>query len=147
MAKTSTIGIDQQKPAFPFGDELVARIVSGPLEAWLRCQAGILKAVQPATAGWIERRRAGTAATLDTIERLALCKDWEEAASIHRQWIEESMKRFDAELHAFSDHALAIAEETMSATREAAQSSADVVALVIQPAQRAATNHPVDAAA
>ena len=147
MAKSSAIGVDQQKTAFPLGDESVARIVSGPFEAWLRCQAGILKAAQPATIGWIERRRAGVTATLDAIERLALCKDWEEAASIHRQWIEESMKRFDTELHAFSDHALAIAEEAMSATRDAAQSSADVVALAIQPVQRAAANHPVDAAA
>ena len=147
MAKTSTIDIDQQKSAVPFGDESVARIVSGPFEAWLRCQAGILRAAQPATAGWIERRRAGATAMLDAIERLALCKDWEEAAAIHRRWIEDSMKRFDIELHAFSDHALAIAEETMSATRDAAHSSADVVALAIQPVQRAAATHPVDAAA
>lgn len=155
MARPSKIGSDERiggmeaAAAIPFGDESVTRVVTWPIEAWLRCQAGILKAAQPVTAGWIERRREGATAALETFERLVLCKDWEEAASIQRNWIEESMKRLDSDLHAFSDQALAIAQEAMSATRYAAQSSSDVVALAIKPVQRAAADvqQRVDAAA
>lgn len=155
MARAAKIGTDdgtggkEAAAPFPFYDESITRIVGWPVEAWLRCQAGILKAAQPVTIGWIERRRAGATAALETFERLALCKDWEEAASIQRNWIEETMQRFDSDLHAFSEQALAIAQEAMSATRYAAQSSSDVVALAIKPVQRAAAEvqQRVDAAA
>jgi hypothetical protein len=48
-----------------------------------------------------------------------------------------------------ADQALAVSQEAMSATRYAAQTSAEVVALAIQPVQRAADEQqrPVDAAA
>jgi len=154
MAKAAKSGIDEKATAtFPFPDETVTHMVSWPVEAWLRCQAGILKAAQPATTGWLERRRAGATAALEAVERLALCRDWQEAASIHRGWVEESMKRLDSDLQAFGEQALTIAQEAMSATRFVAQSSAEVVALAIQPAQRAAAEQQqqqpprVDAAA
>jgi hypothetical protein len=57
------------------------------------------------------------------------------------------MKRLDSDFSAFADQALAVSREKMSATRYAAESSADVVALAIQPAQRATEQPPVDAAA
>ena len=154
MARAAKTVIEEKMAAtFPYPDETVTRMVSGPVEAWLRCQAGILKAVQPLATGWIERRRAGATAALETVERLALCRDWQEAAAIQRSWVEESMKRLDSDLQAFGEQALTIAQEAMSATRFAAQSSAEVVALAIQPAQRAAAEQQqqqqprVDAAA
>jgi hypothetical protein len=154
MARGQKIGMDQRvenaveaTAQFPFFDGSVARMLSWPVEAWLRAQAGILQASQPVATGWLERRQAAATATLDTLERLANCNDLKEAASIQRSWFEDSMKRLDSDLHAFADQALAVSREAMSATRSAAQTSADVVALAIQPAQRA-TEHPaVDAAA
>jgi hypothetical protein len=154
MARGQKIGIDERVESamesasqLPFLDGSVARMLCWPVEAWLRAQAGILKASEPVATGWLERRCAATTATLDTIERLAHCNDLKEAAAIQRGWLEESMKRLDSDFSAFADHALAVSRETMSATRYAAESSADVVALAIQPAQRATEQPPVDAAA
>lgn len=153
MARAQKIGADDRVesiPAaveqFPFFDDSVARMMSWPVEAWLRCQAGMLKAAEPAATGWIERRRAAATAALDALERLAACRDLQEAASIQRGWLEESMKRFDSDLHALADQALALSQEAMSATQYAAQTSTDVVTLAAQRAQRAA-EQPVDAAA
>ncbi|HEX3970730.1 MAG TPA: hypothetical protein VHX19_05380 [Stellaceae bacterium] len=131
----------------PFFDGSMARMMSWPVEAWLRAQAGILQASAPVTTGWLERRREAATATLETLERLANCHDLKEAAAIQRGWFEASMKRLDSDLDAFTGQALAVSREAMSATRYAAQSSADVVALAIQPAPRAAAQTPVDAAA
>jgi hypothetical protein len=131
----------------PLFDGSMARMLSWPVEAWLRAQAGILKASEPVATGWLERRCAAATATLETIERLSHCNDLKEAASIQRGWFEGSMKRLDSDLNAFADQALAVSREAMSATRYAAQSSAEVAALAIQPAQRAAERPPVDAAA
>ena len=153
MARTQKLGVDDRAESasdaatrLPLFDSSVARMLSWPVEAWLRCQAGMLRASEPATTGWLERRRAAATATLQTIERLASCSDLKEIASIQRSWLEDSMKRFDSDLHALADQALAISQEAMSATRYAAQSSADVVALATLPVQRA-TEQPVDAAA
>ena len=133
---------------FPLFDTSMTRMLSWPVEAWLRCQAGLLKASEPAATGWIERRRAAATAALDTLERLAGCSDLKEVASIQRSWLEDSMKRFDSDLHAIADQALAFSQEALSATRYAAQTSAEVVALAIQPAQQRPTDaQPVDAAA
>lgn len=156
MPKAQKIGTDSRTETaemafrFPFFvDGSVARMVSWPVEAWLRCQAGMLKAAEPAATGWIERRRAAATSTIETLERLAGCTDLQEAASIQRSWFEETMKRLDSDMHAFADQALALSHEAMSATRYAAQTSAEVVALAIQPGQRAAEQQQqqVDAAA
>jgi hypothetical protein len=154
MARGQKIGIDDRVEnaveavsRLPFFDGSVVRMLSWPVEAWLRAQAGILQASQPVATGWLERRRAAATATLVTIERLATCNDLKEAASIQRGWFEDSMKRFDSDLNAFADQALAVSREAMSATRYAAQTSADVVALAIQPVQRATEQPAVDAAA
>ncbi|HEY3916932.1 MAG TPA: phasin family protein [Stellaceae bacterium] len=154
MARSQKIGTDgrvESSPElatrFPFFDSSVVRMMSWPVEAWLRCQAGMLKAAEPAATGWLERRHAAATSTLETLERLAGCNDLQEVASIQRSWFEDNMKRLDSDLHALADQALALSHEAMSATRYAAQTSAEVVALAIQPGQRAAEQQPVDAAA
>jgi hypothetical protein len=155
MARGQKIGMDDRVESaaeaaarIPFVfDGSVARMFSWPIEAWLRAQAGILKASEPVATGWLERRQAAATATLATLERLSCCNDLKEAASIQQSWVEDSMKRLDSDLHAFADQALAISREAMSATRYAAQTSADVVALATQSAQRTAEPAPVDAAA
>jgi hypothetical protein len=156
MARGPKIGIEDRAEGtaeavmrFPLFDSSMARMMSWPVEAWLRCQAGILRASEPVASGWMERRRAAATAALDTLERLAGCSDLKEVASIQRNWFDDSMKRLDSDLHALADQALAVSQEAMSATRYAAQTSAEVVALAIQPVQRAADEQqrPVDAAA
>jgi hypothetical protein len=145
MARGQKTGIEQRVETameaakqLPFFDGSMARMMTWPVEAWLRAQAGMLKASAPATTGWLERRRAAVTATLDTIERLSNCHDLQEAAAIQRGWFDESMKRLDSDLDAFTGQALAVSREAMSATRYAAQSSAEVVALATQSVQREA---------
>ena len=154
MARGQKTGIEERVESamevmsqLPFFDGSMTRMMSWPVEAWLRAQAGILQASAPVTTGWLERRREAATATLETLERLANCHDLKEAAAIQRGWFDDSMKRLDSDLDAFTGQALAVSREAMSVTRYAAQSSADVVALAIQPAQRAAVQTPVDAAA
>lgn len=152
MARAQKIGIEDRAesaaasmPRPPFLDATMARMLSWPVEAWLRYQAGMLKAAEPATAGWIERRRAAATATLDAFERLSGCNDLQEAALIQRSWFEESMKRLDSDLRALADQALAVSQEALSVTRYAAQSSAEAVA-AIQPTPRG-VEHTMEAAA
>src|SRR5689334_3215991 len=110
MARGQKIGMDERVESaveaasrLPFFDGSVARMLSWPMEAWLRAQAGILEASEPVAAGWLERRRAAATATLETLERLANCNDLKEAASIQRSWFEDSMKRLDSDMHALAD--------------------------------------------
>ena len=42
-----------------------------PMETWLHWQADMLKAAELVAAGWFERRREATQATLETIEKLS----------------------------------------------------------------------------
>lgn len=115
----------------------MAEMIGWPIEAWLRCQAAAIDAAQPVAAGWIERRREGATAALDTFARLAQCSDLQEAAAIHREWLEGTMRRLDADLHAMADHAVAVSQEAVSATRFAAQTSSEVVSRAVAPVFRA----------
>ena len=126
-------------------DESLVRLMGWPVETFLRCQAGLLKAAEPATNGWIERRREAAHAALDTFERLSKCNDLQQAASIHREWIDGAMRRFDSDLHALADHAVAVSHEAMTVTRIAAQSSSDMAGLATQGTVRAL--EPVEQAA
>lgn len=119
-----------------FDGSSMTRLMVWPVETWLRCQAGMLKAVQPAASGWIARRREGATAVLNTVEKLAKCNDLQEAASIHRDWIEGTLQRLDSDFHALADHAVALSHEAMAATRDAAQTSTEIVGLAVQAAGR-----------
>jgi len=105
----------------------------------------MLKAVEPTASGWIERRLAAVNSALDTFEKLSGCSDLQEAAAIHRAWFEEAMKRLNSDLNALADHAKAVSNEAMMATRDAAQTSSEAVALAIQPIMR--REEPVEEAA
>lgn len=117
-------------------DPSFTRMIGWPVEVWLRAHSGMLKAVEPAATGWIERRREAVNAALDTFEKLSHCNDLQEAASIQRDWFESTMKRFDTDLHAFADHAMALTHECMSATRDAAQTSQEVAGIAMQSAKQ-----------
>lgn len=120
----------------PPADMSVTAMIGWPMEAWLRCQAAMIDAAQPVAAGWIERRREGATAALDAFARLASCGDLQEAASIQREWLEGTMKRLDADLHAIADHTAAVSQEALSATRFAAQSTTEAASRAIAPAFR-----------
>jgi len=130
---------------FSLLDGTITRAMGWPVEAWLRCQAGILKAVEPTAAGWIERRREAATAALNAFEKLATCSDLQEVASIHRDWLDGTMRRLDSDLHALADHAVALSHEAMTATRYAAQTSSEVVGLVVHSSAR--DEEPVEQAA
>jgi hypothetical protein len=119
-AESITGKAPQEAPIF---EESMTAIISWPIEAWLRCQAGMLEAAAPVANDWIERRRQGADAALTAFARLVACGDLQEAASVHREWLEGSMKRLD--LHAIADHAVAMSHEAVTATRYAAQSSSE----------------------
>lgn len=117
-------------------DPSITRMIGWPVEAWLRCQEGVLKASEPAAMGWIERRREGVNAAFSTFEKLAKCSDLQEAATIQRDWLEGTMRRLDSDLHALADQAVALSHEAMAATRYAAQTSSDIVNLTTQASAR-----------
>jgi len=114
----------------------ITQMIGWPVEAWLRCQEGVLKATEPAATGWIERRREGANAIFSTFEKLAKCNDLQEAVSIHRDWLEGTMRRLDSDLHALADQAVALSHEAMAATRYAAQTSSEMVNLTAQASAR-----------
>jgi len=122
-----------EPPAF---DNSITRMIGWPVDAWLRCQAGVLKAAEPAATGWIERRREGANAVFSTFEKLAKCSDLQEVVSIQRDWLEGTMRRLDSDLHALADQAVALSQEAMAATRYVAQTSTEIVNLTAQAAAR-----------
>lgn len=142
---TSQMSGEAMARDLPLFDASVTRMMGWPIEVWLRCQAGMLKVAQPAASGWIARRRDAATATLDTLEKLASCNDLQEAAALQRAWFEGSMKRLDSDLHAFADHAVALSQEAMSATRYAAQTTSEAVGRM--PAFTPHADEPVGQAA
>jgi hypothetical protein len=130
--------VTESKMGSPFLDGSFARMMGWPVEVWLRCQAGLLKAAQPAASDWIERRRDAATSTLQTLEKLSCCSDLNQVAAVQRNWFEDMVRRFDSELQAIADQALAVSREALSATRYAAETSSEVASYAIQPLQRAA---------
>ena len=121
------------------------RMVGWPVELWLRTQAGIFKAIEPMATGWIERQSEAVTAAFDTVEKLAHCNDLNEVATVQRNWLEGSMRRLDANLHALADQAVALSQEAVSATRYAAQSSSEMAGVAMPPAAR--QEHAIEQAA
>ena len=123
----------------PFFDNSITRMMGLPVEVWLRAQTGLLKAVEPVATGWIERRREAATAALDALEKLSRCNDLQELCSVQRDWFEATIRRFDTDLHALADHAVALSQEAMSATRYATQTSSEMAGLAMQTAKQATT--------
>lgn len=107
----------------------ITRLFSWPVEAWLHCQAEILKAAEPVTSGWLGRRKEAANAALETLEKLTQCNDLNEAVSIHRDWLDGAMRRLESDMHALADHAVAVSHEAMTVTRHMTQSSSEMVGL------------------
>jgi hypothetical protein len=94
-----------------------------PIEAWLRLQSEILNAAAPAAAQWLDRRREGTTAALDSIEKLKKCKDVRDASEIQSEWARDEAKRLEADMRSLSEQTLFLARAAEKATRQGAQSA------------------------
>lgn len=116
----------------PFFEGNIARIMGWPVEMLLRYHSGMLKAAEPMASGWIERRREAATSMLETIEKLAHCNDFQEAASIQREWFEGTIRRLDTDWHALADHAVSCSQEAMEATRQVAQTSSEAASAAMR---------------
>lgn len=96
-----------------------------PLEHLLQLQAELLKAAEPSFNGWLNRRREGTDAVLRACEKLAACRDFGEALSIQSELIDGAMNRLDLDVQAVTEHARAVSQCTLGATRQAAQTTTE----------------------
>jgi hypothetical protein len=115
-------------------DGSITEMMTRPFEALLRWQGDLLKAVEPAAMGWLERRRDGTAAALDALQKLARCTDLADAAAIQRDWLDGALKRMSAEVTALTEQTMALSQEAAAVVRSAAQPPAAAPA----PRRRAA---------
>lgn len=97
-----------------------------PLEHLLQLQAELLKAAEPGINSWLNRRREGTTAVLQACEKLAACRDFGDALSIQSEWVDGAMKRLDLDVQALAEHALAVSQCTLGATRQAAQTTTEL---------------------
>jgi hypothetical protein len=97
-----------------------------PLEQLLQFQVELFKVADPGLTDWLNRRREGTSAVLKTLERLAGCRDLGEAMSIHSNWIDGAIKRFDLDTQAIVEQALAVSQCATGATREVAQTTTEL---------------------
>lgn len=105
-------------------DGSITEMVARPFEVWLRWQSDLLKVAEPAAMSWLERRRDGTTAALDALQRLARCTDIAEAAAIQRDWVDGMLKRLTSEITAFTEQTVALSQEAVAVTRSATQPAA-----------------------
>lgn len=89
-------------PVFNGFNGQAMRLAVWPVELWLQWQADMLKAVAPAMADWVTRRREGTEAALHALERLCACEDIADASTIQTEWIEGEAKRLETDMRALT---------------------------------------------
>jgi len=106
-------------------DGSVTQMMARPFEIWLRWHNDLLKAVEPVTVGWLERRRESAGAALEALEKLVRCTDLGEAASIQRDWIDGAVKRLNSDIAALTEQTMALSQEAVAVTRYATQPLAE----------------------
>lgn len=99
-----------------------------PFEHWLQFQAELFKATAPSLTGWIDRRCDGMTALLHSVEKLATCRELGDVMSIQTEWLDGVIKRVDLDTQALIEHATAVSQCTMGATRQAAQTTTEMTA-------------------
>lgn len=102
--------------------------IAWPLEQWFQFQADLFKIADPGFTDWLSRRREGTTAVLQTLQRLAGCSDFGEAMAIQSDWIDGAMKRLELDAQAIVEQTLALSQCATGATREAAQATTELAA-------------------
>jgi phasin protein len=106
-------------------DGSVTQMMARPFEIWLRWHNDLLKAVEPVTVSWLERRRESAGAALEALEKLVRCTDLGEAASIQRDWIDGAVKRLNSDIAALTEQTMAFSQEAVAVTRYATQPLAE----------------------
>jgi hypothetical protein len=114
--------------AFPAFSGTAARIMLWPIETWLQFQSETLNMVAPAAADWMTRRREGTAAAIDAIERLGKSKDAQEAAKVQSDWLKDETHRLEADVRAVADQAALFVRAMEKASRSGAQATTKTAA-------------------
>jgi hypothetical protein len=109
--------------ALPAFNGFAARIMLWPLETWLQLQSDALSMVAPATAEWMSRRREGTAAAIEAIERLSKSKDVQEATRVQSDWIKDESKRLEADMRALADQATLFVRVMEKASRSGTEAA------------------------
>lgn len=101
----ATAGAERNPAGFPLFNGFngqAMRLAIWPVELWLQWQADMLKAAAPAMADWVARRREGTEAALQALERLCACADVADASKIQTEWIEGETKRLETDMRALT---------------------------------------------
>lgn len=114
--------------AFPAFNGSTARLMLWPLQTWLQLQSDALNTVAPAAAEWMNRRREGTAAAIEAIERLSKSKDVQEAAKVQSDWMKEETKRLEADVRAVTDQTALFVRVMETASRLGAEATSKVAA-------------------
>jgi hypothetical protein len=109
--------------AFPTFNSYAARMMLWPVQAWLHLQSDMLDAAAPAAAAWITRRRQGTAAALQALDKLSKCKDMKDASQVQSEWLADETKRIEADMRAVGDQTLALARAAEKVSREGAHAA------------------------
>jgi hypothetical protein len=129
-AATSRVERITETPTAPLVDILrldgsITQMMTRPIEIWLRWHHDLLKAVEPATMGWLERRRQSAGAAFEALEKLVRCTDLGEAASIERDWIDGAIKRFNSDIAAAAERTVTLSQEALAVTRLVTQPLAE----------------------
>jgi hypothetical protein len=129
-AATSRVERITDVPITPLVDILrldgsITQVMTRPFEIWLRWHQDLLKAAEPVTIGWLERRRESTDAALAALEKLVRCTDLGEAASIQREWIDGAVKRLNSDITSLTEQTVALSQEAVAVTRYAIQPLAE----------------------
>lgn len=109
-------------------DGSVDRRTAWPMEFWLRCQADLLRTVEPVTLSLLQRQREAADAGLQAIARLAVCGDVREAATIQHEWFAGAVRRFGADVQALAEQAAVLSQEAATVIQQAALATTDSVA-------------------
>lgn len=117
----------------PFVDLLrldgpITQMMARPFEMWLRWHNDMLKAVEPVTLGWLERRREGAGAALEALEKMVRCIDLGEAASIQREWVDGAIKRLTSDIATLTEQTMALSQEAVAVASNAALPTAEAQA-------------------
>jgi len=109
-------------------DGSITQMMARPFEMWLRWHNDMLKAVEPVTLGWLERRREGAGAALEALEKMVRCTDVGEAASIQREWVDGAIKRLTSDIATLTEQTMALSQEAVAVARHATQPAAEAQA-------------------
>ncbi|HVY14097.1 MAG TPA: hypothetical protein VHB27_02630 [Rhodopila sp.] len=97
------------------------RMAVWPIQLWLSWEADVLDTAVPATTEWLVRRREGSKATYEALQRLCACKDANDAAKIQADWLQEETTRLEADFRSLSNAVLSWSQAAARTGHQAMQ--------------------------